>query len=118
MGLGKGLLADEGLSTPRLELHSMSVAANICVMVGTALQEWIELINLGGDSEISLNWVLYESSKLDVFVRNRVHNIRAKVPLENVYWIKGSENMGDIGTRPGSVDQFTVAPDSEYMKGK
>ena len=54
---GRGLLASETLSTPKLELHGLSSAANVKNMVENAIQEWIKVIYVGTDSEISLSWV-------------------------------------------------------------
>ena len=115
---GRGLLASETLSTPKLELHGLSSAANVKNMVENAIQEWIKVIYVGTDSEISLSWVLYENNKLDVFTRNRASNIRSKVPLETLHWVEGKENLSDTGTRPESVNASTVSPDSEWIQGK
>ena len=115
---GRGLLASENLSIPKLELHSLSSAANIFVLLETALDEWIDVIYVGGDSEISLSWVLYENHKLDVFTRNRANNIRSKVPLNKLHWIEGKENLCDTGTRPEHVSSKTVSPESQWITGK
>ena len=73
---------------------------------------------LAGDSQISLCWTIYENNKLDVFVRNRVINVRTKVPLENLHWVEGTQNLADTGTRPDVVNAATVHPTSEWSTGK
>ena len=115
---GRGLLAGENLSTPKLELHGLSAAANVKVMIENSIQEWIKDIYVGTDSEISLSWVLYENNKLDVFTRNRANNIRCKVPMNSLHWVEGKENLSDIGTRPELVNASTVSPESEWIQGK
>ena len=116
--LGRGLLSTESLITPKLELHSLNAAANIYTILNTALSEWTEVIFVGGDSEISLSWVMYETNKLDTFTRNRVINVRGKIPLTNLHHIEGKENLSDLGTRPENVTPKDVHPQSEYATGK
>ena len=115
---GRGLLCGENLSTPKLELHGLSAAANVKIMVDNSIQEWIKDIYVGTDSEISLSWILYENNKLDVFTRNRANNVRCKVPLDSLHWVDGKENLSDTGTRPELVTAHTVSPDSEWIQGK
>ena len=115
---GRGLLASEQLSIPKLELHSLNSAANIHVLLETALHEWLDVILVGGDSEISLSWVMYENNKLDVFTRNRANNIRSKIPLKNLHWVEGKYNLSDNGTRPSAVTEKTVNPESKWINGK
>ena len=115
---GRGLLASELLSIPKLELHSLNSAANIYVLLEVALQEWLDIILVGGDSEISLSWVMYENNKLDVYTRNRANNIRSKIPLYNLHWVEGKNNLSDSGTRPAAVTEKTVSPESEWINGK
>ena len=116
--LGRGLLSSESLTTPKLELHSLNAAANIYTILNTVLSEWTEIIFVGGDSEISLSWVMYETNKLDTFTRNRVINVRGKIPLTNLHHIEGKENLSDLGTRPENVTPKDVHPQSEYATGK
>ena len=115
--IGRGLLANLN-STPKLELHALSTAANLKSMLERALEEWVAWIRVCSDSEISLSWVMYENNKLDVFTRNRVNNVRAKVSLDELHWIEGKENPADIGTRPDTVSAITIHPNSEWMCGK
>ena len=98
--IAKGLLANLS-STPKLELHSLSTAANLKAMLEGALEEWLESVKVASDSEISISWVMYEKNKLDVFTRNRVNNVRSKVSLSELHWVEGRENLADTGTRPG-----------------
>ena len=115
--IARGLLANLN-STPKLELHALSTAANLKAMLEAALVEWIDEIRVGSDSEISLSWIMYENNKLDVFTRNRVNNIRTKVTLPQLHWIEGKENLSDTGTRPESVNVNTIDPNSEWIRGK
>ena len=87
-------------------------------LLETSLSEWIDVIYLAGDSEISLAWTIYESNKLDVFTRNRVTNIRSKVPLSQLHHVQGAFNLADLGTRPSVVEAKDISPNSEWICGK
>ena len=65
-------------------------------MLDAALEGWLDEMFMAGDSTISLCWTVYENNKLDVFVRNRVNNVRAKVPLAKLHWVEGPENPTDM----------------------
>ena len=115
--IARGLLANLS-STPKLELHALSTAANLKAMLEAALEEWVEVIRVGSDSEISISWTMYPNNKLDVFTRNRVNNIRSKVKLDELHWVEGTENLSDTGTRPDAVSDVTVHPNGDWIQGK
>ena len=115
--LGKGLLAPEW-TIPKKELHALSSASDVKIIVERSMSDWITEIYVGGDSEISLAWVIYENVKLNVFHRNRVNNIRSKVDLKMLHHVQGSENPTDCGTRPDKVKVEDVMPGSEWLNGK
>ena len=116
--LGKGLLAPEEWTIPRKELSALNTASNVKVVVERALENWVTEIYVGGDSEIALAWCIYENVKLNVFHRNRVNNIRAKVDLEQLHHVLGPENPTDVGTRPDAVSHESVLPGSDWLSGK
>ena len=116
--LGKSLLAPEAWTIPKKELQALTLAANVKIIVERALEDWIDKIFIGGDSEIALAWTIYENVKLNVFHRNRVNNIRSKVSLDQLHHVQGPENCSDIGTRPDSVKLESVMPGSEWLDGR
>ena len=116
--LAKSLLAPDSWTIPKKELQALTVAANVKVIIERALGDWIDEINIGGDSEIALAWTIYENVKLNVFHRNRVNNIRSKVCLDQLHHVQGSENCADIGTRPDSVTLESILPGSEWLEGR
>ena len=116
--LGKGLLAPEEWTIPRKELHALDCASNVKMVVERALGDWIGQVFVGGDSEIALAWCIYENVKLNVFHRNRVNNIRAKVSLEQLHHVLGPQNPTDVGTRPDLVSPESVLPGSDWLSGK
>ena len=116
--LGKGLLSPEEWTIPKKELQALNNASNVKVVVERALNDWIGEIYIGGDSEIALAWCIYENVKLNVFHRNRVNNIRAKVGLNQLHHVLGPENPSDTGTRPDAVSACSVLPGSEWLCGK
>ena len=58
--LGKGLLAPESWTIPQQELQTLFTAANVKAIVDRALEDWIDTVYVGGDSEIALAWTVYE----------------------------------------------------------
>ena len=114
----KSLLAPEDWSTPQLELHALHTLANILAVLQSALHDWIEFSVAFGDSTIALSWAVYEKTKLHVFHRLRVSNIRNKIDLEDLYHVDGRENIADVGTRPDLLTTDMIMPDSEWIKGK
>lgn len=83
-----------------------------------ALGDWIEIMISCSDSEIGLSWVVYEKSKLNVFHRLRVANIRNKIDINNLYHVDGKENCSDLGTRPDHVTAEKLSAGSEWLCGK
>ena len=114
----KNLLAPEGWSTPKLELHALSTLANIAAILEDTLGDWLEIIIAAGDSEIALAWTIYEKCKLHVFHRMRVSNIRNKLNMENLFHVDGKENISDLGTRPDLLTVEQLSPGSEWLAGK
>ena len=88
------------------------------IVVERALEDWIDTIYIGGDSEIALAWTIYENVKLNVFHRNRVNNIRSKVDVDMLHHVHGPENPSDVGTRPNNVKVEDVMPGSTWLCGK
>ena len=115
---GKGLLGPEELTLPQKELHVLSKGADIVDLFSVAIEEWVEEILIGSDSEIAICWAAYETVKLNQFNRVRVINITSKINLDNLFHIKGSENPADIGTRMKVVSYEDVLPGSEYLCGR
>ena len=114
----KNLLAPQGWSTPKLELHAFNTLANMAAILEDALGDWVEVILAAGDSEIALSWIVYEKCKLHVFHRMRVSNIRSKLNLGNLFHVDGKENISDIGTRPDLLTVEQLSAGSEWLNGK
>ena len=70
------------------------------------------------DSEIGLSWVLYEKTRLNVFQRLRVANIRNKLIINNLFHVDGKENIADCGTRPDLLSVEQLSPGSDWLCGK
>ena len=69
---GKGILGPEALTLPQKELHIFSVGADLSELLSVMLEDWVEEVNIAGDSEIALCWIGYESVKLNQYNRVRV----------------------------------------------
>ena len=115
---GKGLLGPEGLTLPQKELHVLSKGADVAELLSVVIEDWVEEVLIGGDSEIAICWVAYETVKLNQYNRVRVINITSKISLQNLFHIKGTENPADIGTRMRFITHEDVQPGSMYLCGK
>ena len=115
---GKGLLGQESLTLPQKELHILSKGADVADLLSVVLEDWVEEILIGGDSEIAICWTVYETVKLNMYNRIRVINITSKISLQNLFHVRGSENPADIGTRMKLITHEDVQPGSEYLSGK
>ena len=115
--LGKSLLAPEEWTIPKKELQALTTASNIKAVIERAMENWIDTIRVGSDSEIALAWCIYENVKLNVFHRNRVNNIRSKLSLDQLFHVRGSENCADIGTRADSITTESLLPGSPWLSG-
>ena len=115
---GKGLLGPEGLTLPQKELHVLSKGADVAELLSVVIEDWVEEVLIGGDSEIAICWVAYETVKLNQYNRVRVINITSKISLQNLFHIKGTENPADIGTRMRFITHEDVQPGSMYLCGR
>ena len=88
--LGKGLLGPEPLTLPQKELHILSVGADIKELFTSALEEWVEDVLVGSDSQIALCWTSYETVKLNQYNRVRVINITSKLILNQIYHVRNN----------------------------
>ena len=86
-------------------------------LVRKALSEHIGVQITCGDSEIVLHWILSDHRRLDPWHRNRVVQIRRSLDLDHLYHVSSKNNPADIGTRPSSITEADVGPDSRYEKG-
>ena len=107
-----------GWTTPMGELHGLSAAGNIRLVLEKALEGWLDIIHTGSDSEIALMWVQHEHLKLEVFQRNRAINTRMKLDLDQIYHVAGSKMPADVGTRPDLVSKSAISPASSWFQGK
>ena len=89
----KNLLSPEDWTIAKLELHAANTLANMAAVLKHALGDWVEVMIYCLDSEIALSWIMYEKSKLNVFHRLRVANIRSKIDLNCLYHVDGKENV-------------------------
>ena len=84
------------LTIPRLELMGAFLAVRMSTMVEGMLGRKFAT-HFFSDSEIVLAWI--RGSPKEVFVRNRVRNIRELTTTEQWHFIKGNANPADLATR-------------------
>ena len=116
--MGKNILPPEGWTTLIGELHRLSVAGNVKLVLEKALDGWLDVIHTGSDSEITLMWVQHEHLKMEVFQRNRAINTCMKLDLNQIYHVTGIEMPADVGTRPDMVTKSAISPASSWFQGK
>ena len=116
--LGRSLLADEDTTIPKNELSSLTMAANLSWILRQALEKWVDSHILIGDSTISLCWVSSDKKRLSLYHRNRTVQIRRAVEdLGVLYHVVSQANPADCGTRPNSVKEEHVGPNSIWERG-
>ena len=93
------------------------MGSNLGWIVRQALEDWISSYILIGDSMISLCWVSSEKKRLSLFHRNRCNQIRRGTELEHIFHVSSEYNPSDLGTRPGTVQDCDVGPNSKWEKG-
>ena len=112
-GTSKGLvtaksrLAKKGLTTPRLELVSGHMVANLVHNVKETLQGFpVQSTHCWLDSTVALHWIR-GNGEYKQFVGNRVAKIQEK---QYIKWrhVGTAENPADLGSRGGSADKLTA----------
>ena len=113
--IGRSVLGNENL--PRNELQALNGGSNLNWIITRALGDWVETCILAGDSEIAIKWTMCDARKLNIWVRNRIIQIRRGTNLSNLYHVRTEFNVADIGTRPEKISIADVGPDSRYEQG-
>ena len=90
----------------------MTMGSNLLWICRRALEGWLKDYMLCGDSVITICWVTSENKRLSLFHRNRVVQIRFHTELDKIFHLRTEHNPADIGTRPDSVKESDVGPDS------
>ncbi len=94
----------KGMTVPRLELMAVLIGVRCLQFVKEQLKLDIVKTYLWTDSQCVLGWLTTER-KLDVFVRNRVMEIKGKDIVFN--YVNTKENPADIATRGTSVKELS-----------
>ena len=115
--IGRSILASEDSTIPKDELDALTMASNLCWILRQALVKWVVSYIVIGDSTISMCWVTSKKKRLSLFHRNRTVQIRRGVDLDKLYHVVSKENPADCGTRPSTVKDDQVGPDSNWERG-
>ena len=111
--IGRSLLADEESTIPKNELDAMTMGSNLCWIVRQAL----DIGQVGLILHIALCWTKSEKKRLSLFHRNRCAQIRRGSELEALYHVATDQNPADLGTRPSTVQDSDVGPNSRWEVG-
>ena len=115
--IGRSLLSRKDSTIPKEELESMTMGSNLLWICRRALEGWLKDYMLCGDSVITICWVTSENKRLSLFHRNRVVQIRFHTELDKIFHLRTEQNPSDLGTRPDSVKESDVGPDSPWETG-
>ena len=135
--LGKSYLKHTNLTIPKAELQSFSKAASIGLQVARELKAKVKRVIFGSDSLVSLYWIVSTKKNLEVFVRNRVENVRSCLEkihedidthdntdtlekdmnyLENLFWVKSKYLTPDLGTKYATTDDLVKENGKDIAK--
>ncbi|UYV76680.1 hypothetical protein LAZ67_14001722, partial [Cordylochernes scorpioides] len=107
------------VTIPRLELLACVLGARLVKSISTALTNSCP-VTLWTDSSTVMAW-LKRKNEWNVFVRNRVQEIRDTVNNENWKFVYGKLNPADLPSRGCSIVQFVSTnwwEGPEWLKGK
>ncbi|UYV68404.1 hypothetical protein LAZ67_5004221 [Cordylochernes scorpioides] len=107
------------VTIPRLELLACVLGARLVKSISTALTNSCP-VTLWTDSSTVLAW-LKRKNEWNVFVRNRVQEIRDTVNNENWKFVYGKFNPADLPSRGCSIVQFVSTnwwEGPEWLKGE
>ncbi|UYV80892.1 hypothetical protein LAZ67_19002111 [Cordylochernes scorpioides] len=107
------------VTIPRLELLACVLGARLVGSISTALTESCP-VTLWTDSSTVIAW-LGRKNEWNVFVRNRVKEIRDTVNNKNWRFVHGKLNPADLPSRGCSIVQFVSTnwwEGPEWLKGK
>lgn len=91
---------------PRLELCAALVLVRLMMVVSIALEMENTKKYYWSDATIVLYWIKTESSKLKVFVGNRIAEIQDSSDVENWNHVSSQENPADILSRGTDADEL------------
>ncbi|UYV80734.1 hypothetical protein LAZ67_19001563, partial [Cordylochernes scorpioides] len=106
------------VTIPRLELLACVLVARLVKSISTALTNSCP-VTLWTDSSTAMAW-LKRKNEWNVFVRNRVQEIRDTVNNENWKFVYGKLNPADLPSRGCSIVQFVSTnwwEGPEWLKG-
>lgn len=105
----KSRLAPKGSATiPRLELLACTIAARLARSVVEALSPLEYEMWFWSDSTTALWWIK-EEGQWEVFVRNRVKEIRELTDIKRWFHIPGENNAADLPSRGCSLYQLKLS---------
>ena len=87
------------MTLPRLELMGALLAARLAKFVKEALRLPEAEIYAYSDSTIALHWIKGDVNRYNIFITNRVNEIKNSIPKKNWFHCPGSCNPADLASR-------------------
>ncbi len=106
---------------PKCEIDSLNRGCQALQAQSRNLHPCTTEVLAFADNTATIGWVLNDESMLQPYHRVRVSNIRKTLEKEdgtmNLYHVISSENISDLGTRPGKVSAADIGPNSVFFNG-
>ena len=99
------------LTIPKLELTAALIVTRVTVFIVDSFKHELtfDSIHLWIDSQVALAWITSKNEQKNLFVRNRVREIKSKLPDAIFHHIPGESNPADIITKVGSIDSASCS---------
>ena len=112
----KSKLVPDGMFIPRAELLAAHLNSTIGHVVKLSLGDYHKDSIKFTDSQVSLFWISNTKNPLKPWTRNKVIDIVRFTDRSSWVYVKGADNVADLGTRKGAKIS-DVSPDSKWIRG-
>ena len=97
------------VTIPRLELQGAILATQLSATLHRELDMGIDAEHFWTDSAIVLGYLTNDSKRFQVYVANRIHEIRLQSNPDQWHHIQGDENPADIASRGANCDKLITS---------
>ena len=96
----------KALTIPKLELLSALLSSRLVTFILNTykLELKFESIHLWIDNQAVLSWLISSNESKNLFIRNRIQEIKTKIPFAHFHYISTDSNPADLITKFGIND--------------
>lgn len=106
----------KGITIPRLELSAAVLAVRLNQVVTSSLDIKLAGTYYWTDSETVLKYIMNETARFNIYVSNRISEIRNMSSIQNWRYVKSEDNPADDASRGLQSERWCNGPD--FLKGK